>query len=173
MLKLINRSSNLLLRNSNIYYPELNHSRLTNKSIRNLSNSSISRNWNSSESELLDDSENLTVNQLYQGLISSNRACLARSITLIESTHPRKRQQAQLLLSKALQHLKSLETDELKPPSFRIGIETCSFLSNITIIGNYFVQRTVRTTRCGEIDVSRKYGNVFDEPRFENCRIGS
>lgn len=82
-----------------------------------------SSNQNSSESNLLNEEENLVVDRLFKGLISSKRACLAQSITLIESTHPRKRLQAKLLLSKALNHARTkLGNEESKMPSFRIGI---------------------------------------------------
>ena len=39
----------------------------------------------------LDSREENVVDTLYNGLLSSKRACLAQSITLTESTHPRKR----------------------------------------------------------------------------------
>ncbi len=41
-------------------------------------------------SQELDSREESVVDTLYNGLLSSNRACLAKSITLTESTHPRK-----------------------------------------------------------------------------------
>jgi len=82
-----------------------------------------SSNQNSLESNLLDDKEKLVVDRLYQGLISSKRSCLAQSITLIESTHPRKRLQAKSLLTKALNHARTkLESEESTSPSFRIGL---------------------------------------------------
>jgi len=82
-----------------------------------------SPNQNSFESNLLSSEENLAVDKLFQGLITSKRHCLAQSITLIESTHPRKRLQAKLLLTKALNHARTnLESEESKTPSFRIGL---------------------------------------------------
>lgn len=60
------------------------------------------------------------VDNLFNGLLSSNRASLAQSITLIESTHTRKRLQARALLSKALQHQKN-QLDLKFSTSFRIG----------------------------------------------------
>lgn len=62
------------------------------------------------------------VHELFQGLIAQNRASLARSITLIESTHPVKRKQAQLLLMKVLEHKMIQDQHLLKGPrSFRVG----------------------------------------------------
>lgn len=68
----------------------------------------------------LDSRETNVVDSLYNGLLSSNRACLAQSITLTESTHPRKRLQARSLLKKALQHCKQCQQKE-NSYSFRIG----------------------------------------------------
>lgn len=63
------------------------------------------------------------VEQLFAGLCKGEKASLARSITLVESTHPGKRKDGQVLLFKALQHIKDLEKHTLSPTiSFRIGI---------------------------------------------------
>ena len=67
----------------------------------------------------LDSREENVVDTLYNGLLSSNRACLAQSITLTESTHPRKRLQARSLL-KPLQHCKQCQEKD-NSYSFRIG----------------------------------------------------
>ncbi|XP_046642451.1 methylmalonic aciduria type A homolog, mitochondrial-like [Daphnia pulicaria] len=72
-------------------------------------------------SQELDSREENVVDTLYNGLLSSNRACLARSITLTESTHPRKRLQARSLLKKALQHCKKCQQND-NSFSFRIGL---------------------------------------------------
>lgn len=78
----------------------------------------------------LDIQEKQVVDRLFNGLTTSHRASLAKSITLIESFHPRKRLQARLLLSKALQHCKKcLEVDGPSSASFRIGIYTFNFNS--------------------------------------------
>ncbi len=71
-------------------------------------------------SQELDNREGNVVDTLYNGLLSSNRACLAKSITLTESTHPRKRLQARSLLKKALQHCKQCQQNN-NSFSFRIG----------------------------------------------------
>jgi hypothetical protein len=60
-----------------------------------------------------------SVPMLYTGLIEENRAALARSITLIETTNESKKLLAQDLLDKVLNYLKSLKS--LKKRSFRIG----------------------------------------------------
>ena len=52
---------------------------------------------------------------LYDGLLQGDRACLARSITLVESTHPKKRTEARKLIGLANAHAKS------------IGLETKTF----------------------------------------------
>ena len=67
----------------------------------------------------LDTREKQEVDRLYNGLVSSNRACLAQSITLIESTNVRKRLQSRFLLSKALHYCK--ENLATTGQSFRIG----------------------------------------------------
>ena len=58
------------------------------------------------------------VHRLFGGLIEGRRAMLAESITLIESTHPRKQARAQLLLTKLMEHAKSTHKNI---SSFRIG----------------------------------------------------
>ncbi|KAI9552841.1 hypothetical protein GHT06_020723 [Daphnia sinensis] len=69
----------------------------------------------------LNAQEKNVVEKLFSGLLLSNRACLAQSITLTESTHPRKCLQARLLLRKALQHCKKCQ-EENKSYNFRIGL---------------------------------------------------
>ena len=62
------------------------------------------------------------VDQLYQGVISGSRGGLARSITLVESTHPKKKAQAQVLLARILRHNRKKMGYSLKSSaSFRIG----------------------------------------------------
>ena len=64
-----------------------------------------------------------TVVDLYQGLVNGERSSLARSITLIESTHTEKQQKAKELLAQVLQGLKQRqEKQPNKPISFRIGL---------------------------------------------------
>ena len=52
---------------------------------------------------------------LYEGLLRGDRASLARSITLVESTHPDKSSEARKLIGVATAHAKS------------IGLETKTF----------------------------------------------
>ena len=62
------------------------------------------------------------VQRLLKGLLEGKRGLLAESITLIESTHPRKQAQAQLLLSKVMQHARDTAKQTKKNiTSFRIG----------------------------------------------------
>ena len=53
---------------------------------------------------------------LYEGLLRGDRASLARSITLIESTHPEKRAEARKLINMVNIHAKSvgLETETFR-----------------------------------------------------------
>jgi hypothetical protein len=63
-----------------------------------------------------------TVSELYQGLISGNRGCLAKCITLVESTRTDKQQQAHELLTQVVQGLKQRQDQQSKRAiSFRIG----------------------------------------------------
>ena len=64
-----------------------------------------------------------TVPDLYKGLINGDRGCLARSITLVESTRVEKQQKAKELLAQVLQGLKQRQEEQPnKPISFRIGL---------------------------------------------------
>ncbi|XP_075055245.1 methylmalonic aciduria type A protein, mitochondrial [Mixophyes fleayi] len=75
------------------------------------------------EAELLTEKEQRLLNNIYGGLISGHRACLAEAITLIESTHMRKRQIAQVLLQKVLSHQREQEhLNNGKPLAFRVGL---------------------------------------------------
>lgn len=66
-----------------------------------------------------------SVTDLYQGLIRGDRGCLARSITLVESTNPEKKQRAKELLGQVLQGLKQRQEKQPKLPiSFRIGLRS-------------------------------------------------
>lgn len=72
--------------------------------------------------EGLSDKEQRLVDKLYTGLIQGQRACLAEAITLIESTHHRKKELAQVLLQKVLAYHKEQEQlNKGKPQAFRVG----------------------------------------------------
>lgn len=63
------------------------------------------------------------VDVLFQGILQQQRGSLARGITLIESTHPRRLEQAQVLLSRLLKHNKEKGLlSNLDAAAFRIGI---------------------------------------------------
>ena len=91
----------------------------------------------SSIADLLHGGENqltggeiLVVNKLFDGLMSGARASLAQTITLVESSHPRKKLQARLLLSKALTNYRAkLNGNSKEGQSFRIGWLHISFCS--------------------------------------------
>ena len=110
----------------------------------------------------LDSREENVVDTLYNGLLSSNRACLAQSITLTESTHPRKRLQARSLLKKALQHCKQCQEKD-NSYSFRIGtrivVQTSGWERWLDV---HFVlnSRVIRATRCRKINLPGKHWKV-------------
>jgi hypothetical protein len=63
-----------------------------------------------------------TVSDLYKGLINGDRGCLAKSITLVESTRVEKQHKAKELLVQVLQGLKQRQEKQANTPiSFRIG----------------------------------------------------
>lgn len=71
----------------------------------------------------LSDKEQRLVERLYAGLVRGQRACLAEAITLVESTHSRKKDVAQALLQKVLVHLGEQERlNKGKPLTFRVGL---------------------------------------------------
>lgn len=75
------------------------------------------------ETQTLAKKEERLLNRIYEGLVEGHRACLAEAITLIESTHMRKRQIAQVLLQKVLSHHREKEhLNNGKPLAFRIGL---------------------------------------------------
>ena len=57
-----------------------------------------------------------TTRLLYEGLLRGDRSSLARSITLVESTHPDKRSEARKLIGIATSHAKAvgLETETFR-----------------------------------------------------------
>ncbi|XP_051823413.1 methylmalonic aciduria type A protein, mitochondrial isoform X2 [Antechinus flavipes] len=73
--------------------------------------------------EGLSDKERRFVNKLYTGVIQGQRASLAESITLIESTHSRKKELAQVLLQMVLNyHREQEQLNKGKPLAFRVGL---------------------------------------------------
>lgn len=86
-----------------------------------------------------------TVTDLYQGLIHGNRGCLARSITLVESTNPEKQERAKELLGNVLQGLKQRqEKQPSQPISFRIGLSGSPGAGKSTFInvfGQYLINQ--------------------------------
>ncbi|XP_036914348.1 methylmalonic aciduria type A protein, mitochondrial isoform X2 [Sturnira hondurensis] len=73
--------------------------------------------------EGISDKEQRFVDKLYTGLIQGQRACLAEAITLIESTHKRKKELAQVLLQRVLSYHREQERlNKGKPRAFRVGL---------------------------------------------------
>ncbi|XP_013208920.1 methylmalonic aciduria type A protein, mitochondrial isoform X3 [Microtus ochrogaster] len=73
--------------------------------------------------EGLSDKEQKFVDKLYTGLVGGQRACLAEAITLVESTHARKKELAQALLQRVLAHRREQERlNQGKPLTFRVGL---------------------------------------------------
>ncbi|XP_042326702.1 methylmalonic aciduria type A protein, mitochondrial isoform X1 [Sceloporus undulatus] len=71
----------------------------------------------------LSDKEQRLLDRLYNGLIQGHRASLAEAITLIESTHSRKKAVAQVLLQKVLSyHREQEQLNKGKPLAFRVGL---------------------------------------------------
>ncbi|CAF0776506.1 unnamed protein product [Rotaria sordida] len=86
-----------------------------------------------------------TVVDLYKGLINGDRGCLAKCITLVESTHKEKQQNAKELLSQVLQELKQRQQKQSnKPISFRIGLSGSPGAGKSTFInvfGRFLIQQ--------------------------------
>ncbi|OCT99741.1 hypothetical protein XELAEV_18005522mg [Xenopus laevis] len=75
------------------------------------------------DADILTEKEKRLLNNLYTGLIRGQRACLAEAITLVESTHSRKREMAQVLLHMVLSHHREQEKlNSGKPLAFRVGL---------------------------------------------------
>lgn len=70
----------------------------------------------------LTEREKGVVDKLYNGLVTSHRAALAESITLVETQHPRKKELAQVLLQRVLAYRQEQEiANGNQPVAFRIG----------------------------------------------------
>lgn len=80
--------------------------------------------------EGLSDKEQKFVDKLYTGLVGGQRACLAEAITLVESTHARKKELAQALLQRVLTRRREQEQlNQGKPLTFRVGRFSFSVVS--------------------------------------------
>uniref|UniRef100_A0A4W3HQ23 Metabolism of cobalamin associated A n=1 Tax=Callorhinchus milii TaxID=7868 RepID=A0A4W3HQ23_CALMI len=82
--------------------------------------------------------ERRLVDHLYSGLTRGDRACLAEAITLVESSHRRKKLLAQLLLLRVLSH----ERDKAgrrgaERPAFRIGLSGSPGAGKSTLIETF------------------------------------
>jgi len=66
--------------------------------------------------------DDATVQSLFQGVCEGSRSALARAITLIESVHPKRRAEAQVLLREVLEYSRKKRRHSLhRVNSFRIG----------------------------------------------------
>lgn len=80
----------------------------------------------------LSDKEQRLLDRLYSGVIQGHRACLAEAITLMESTHSRKKEIAQVLLQKVLSyHQEQEQLNKGQPLAFRVGQFT--FVCAVTV----------------------------------------
>ena len=70
------------------------------------------------------DENDATVEKLFEGLIKGQRVSLAQCITLVETTHLRKKAQAQVLMRKVLQFNNTAQKRHSlhRPNTLRIGI---------------------------------------------------
>lgn len=69
------------------------------------------------------EEDDLKVQRLFQGIIQGQRGSLAQAITLVETLHPRKYNQAQKLLSKVVKYSRNApQFSNGQHCSFRIGL---------------------------------------------------
>ncbi|XP_043918163.1 methylmalonic aciduria type A protein, mitochondrial [Protopterus annectens] len=73
--------------------------------------------------EVLTEKEQNLLRRLYKGIVQKQRAQLAEAITLVESTHWRKKELAQILLQQVLAYHRDQEClNNGKPLAFRVGL---------------------------------------------------
>jgi len=66
---------------------------------------------------------NPTVQSLFQGICEGSRSALARAITLVESVHPKRQAEAQVLMREVLEYSRKKRQHSLRRVnSFRIGM---------------------------------------------------
>ncbi|XP_029457270.1 methylmalonic aciduria type A protein, mitochondrial isoform X1 [Rhinatrema bivittatum] len=83
----------------------------------------------------LSEQEHRLLERMYSGLIQGQRACLAEAITLVESTHSRKKELAQVLLQKVLSYHREQELlNKGKPLAFRVGFSGPPGVGKSTLI---------------------------------------
>ena len=85
-----------------------------------LSHSSVQRDTIYTKQHI--SSDDPAVKSLFQGICDGSRSALARAITLIESVHPKRRAEAQVLLREVLEYSRKKRRHRLhRVNSFRIG----------------------------------------------------
>ncbi|KAF6036243.1 MMAA [Bugula neritina] len=72
------------------------------------------------------------VSKLFEGIVSGQRASLAKGITLVESANSRKKAMGQALLARVLRHMK--EKENYNELTFRIGLSGAPGAGKSTLI---------------------------------------
>ncbi|XP_037352336.1 methylmalonic aciduria type A protein, mitochondrial [Talpa occidentalis] len=103
--------------------------------------------------EGLSEKEQRLMDKLYTGLIQGQRACLAEAITLVESTHCRKKKLAQMLLQRVLSYHRKQELNKGKPLAFRVGLSGPPGAGKSTFIEYFGKMLTARGHRLSVLAV--------------------
>ncbi|XP_061193100.1 methylmalonic aciduria type A homolog, mitochondrial-like [Saccostrea echinata] len=108
------------------------------------------------------------VQNIFKGLKSQNRGSLARAITLIETSNPRKKVQAKALLNLTLHDQKMVAVHSMKgPPTFRIGLSGPPGAGKSTFIETFGKFLTERDHRVAVLAVdpssSRSGGSLLGD----------
>ena len=107
--------------------------------------------------------------KLYEGLIRGDRACLAKSITLVESTHPGKREDARKLIGLASNYSKAAG---LETKTFRLGLSGPPGAGKSTFIEAMGMKLTSEGHKVAVLAVDPSSGNqggslLGDKTRME------
>lgn len=108
------------------------------------------------------------VQNIFKGLKSQNRGSLARAITLIETSNPKKKVQAKALLNLILHDQKMVGVHSMKgPPTFRIGLSGPPGAGKSTFIETFGKFLTERDHRVAVLAVdpssSRSGGSLLGD----------
>ena len=107
--------------------------------------------------------------KLYEGLIRGDRACLAKSITLVESTHPGKREDARKLIGLASNYSNAAG---LETKTFRLGLSGPPGAGKSTFIEAMGMKLTSEGHKVAVLAVDPSSGNqggslLGDKTRME------
>ncbi|CAG2246298.1 argK [Mytilus edulis] len=112
----------------------------------------IQRFFSSATNDMLENDN--TLKQLFDGIINCERGSLARGITLIESSHPKKKQQAKILLNSILQYsTEKQRSGQPKKLSFRIGLSGPPGAGKSTFIETFGKFLTARNNKVAVLAV--------------------